>query len=258
MATSVFAVTMVRDEADIVEATVRQMAGQVDRVIVADNLSVDGTREILERLAGELPIEVVEDGEPGYLQSEKMTNLANRAAAAGADWVVPFDADEVHRPRTGRRLADTLAGLPNEVLISEAQLFDHVATAQDSAEGSPLERMGWRRAECVPLRKVAVRAREGLTIHQGNHSATFDGVPHPPTVTTAVEIRHFPYRSAEQMIRKARNGAAAYAATDLPEEIGAHWRQYGRLTEEQIGEVFRRYFWSADPQADGLLHDPLR
>jgi hypothetical protein len=75
-------------------------------------------------------------------------------------------------------------------------------------------------------------------------------------VTGELEVRHYPYRSPEQMIRKARNGAAAYAATDLPETVGQHWRDYGRLTDEQIGEVFRRYFWSADPEADGLVHDP--
>ena len=31
----------------------------------------------------------------------------------------------------------------------------------------------------------------------------------------------------EQFVSKVRNGAAAYAATDLPPEAGAHWRQYG-------------------------------
>ena len=50
------AVTMVRDEADIIETTVRHMLTQVDVVIVADNRSVDGTREILDSLPGALPL----------------------------------------------------------------------------------------------------------------------------------------------------------------------------------------------------------
>jgi len=104
---------------------------------------------------------------------------------------------------------------------------------------------------------VAVRAREGLTIHQGNHGASFEGVDHPLTVTGQLEVRHYPYRSPEQMIRKARNGAAAYAAADLDPSVGAHWRQYGTLSDAQLTEVFYEYFWSASPEADGLVFDPV-
>jgi hypothetical protein len=41
---TVVAVSMVRDEEDIVGATVAHMRSQVDHVIVADNLSTDRTR----------------------------------------------------------------------------------------------------------------------------------------------------------------------------------------------------------------------
>lgn len=261
----VAAVSMVKDERDIVEATIRRMARHVDFLIVADNGSTDGTRETLDRLSGELPITVIQDDEPGYFQSEKMTALAMRAGEQGAEWVVPFDADEAWLPRTGGSIARVLCSLPAVVLVAEAVLFDHVATAFDPDEADPFKRIGWRRAQPAPLRKVAVRPVAGLTIRQGNHSATFEGVRHPPAVTTALEVRHFPYRSVDQMISKARNGAAAYAATDLPEHVGAHWRGYGRLTDEQIGDVFRRYFWRADPaqplRVDGerqpaLVFDP--
>lgn len=257
----VAAVSMVKDEQDIVEATIRRMARHVDFLIVADNGSTDGTRETLDRLALELPLEVVEDPEPGYFQSEKMTRLAMRAADRDAEWVIPFDADEVWLPRTGGSIASLLRCLPANVLMAEAVLFDHVATGIDPPETDPLKRMGWRRAEAAPLRKVAVRPVAGLTIHQGNHGGTFAGVRHPPAVTTALEVRHYPYRSVGQMISKARNGAAAYAATDLPDHVGAHWRGYGRLSDEEIGDVFRRYFWRADPaqnlRLDGERQSPL-
>jgi hypothetical protein len=59
------------------------------------------------------------------------------------------------------------------------------------------------------------------------------------------------------MIRKARNGGRAYAATNLPEDHGQHWRDWNRLTDEQLGDVFRRYYWSADPEHDAnLIFDP--
>ena len=42
-----FGVSMVRDEADVIEGTLRHMADEVDELIVADNGSVDGTTDIL-------------------------------------------------------------------------------------------------------------------------------------------------------------------------------------------------------------------
>lgn len=232
---------MVKDEADIIEATVGHMLEQVDHVLIADNGSTDGTKEILLDLGAE----VIDDPDPAYYQSRKVSALAERARQAGATWVAPFDADEVWLPRTGT-IRTTLESLPDEAHVAEAMVFDHVAN------GEPLS--PWRRTEAVPLRKVAVRAIEGVVIHQGNHGATFPGVRTPLAVTGQLEVRHFAIRSAEQMIRKARNGAAAYAASDLPEDIGAHWRGWGRLSDDQLREVYATYY-SAESATD-VVYDP--
>jgi hypothetical protein len=38
---------------------------------------------------------------------------------------------------------------------------------------------------------------------------------------------------------------------------GQHWRDWNRLTDEQLGDVFRRFYWSADPEHDdSLIFDP--
>ncbi len=259
---SVWAIARVKDEADIICDTVRHMAHHVDRQLVADNGSTDGTRELLERMADELDLVVVDDPDVGYYQERKMSALAEIARHKGARWIVPYDADEIWC--TTGRMSRLLDGLDPSVLCVEAQLFDHVATGQDPG-GPAIERIGWRRTAPAPLRKVAVRATRGLVIHQGNHSASFPGVPHPPTVTNVLEIRHFPYRSVEQFVRKVRNGAAAYAATDLSEGVGGHWRGYGRILDERgedgLAEVFHKWFWRADPTAaieiDGERQPPL-
>lgn len=242
------AVARVKDEEDIIAATVARMRDQVDHVIVEDNDSTDGTREILETLG----VEVLEDSTVGYYQSAAMTRLASYAAIErGASWVIPFDADEVWYSPHGM-IRDVLGEHP-EGSIARAALFDHVATGHDPAAGDPVERIGWRRVDPAPLPKVAVRPYPRATIHQGNHGADFG-----ETVEGLLVVRHFPYRSAEQMVRKARNGAAAYAATDLPEHVGQHWRDYGRLSDEQITEAFQQWFWSADPESDpSLIYDPM-
>lgn len=253
---TVWAVSMVKDEVDVISATVSRMLLQVDRVLIADNGSVDGTREVLDRL----DVEVLDDPEPAYYQSAKMTSLADRAREAGATWIVPFDADEVWLT-PGSRIATALAQLPDTTHVAAATLYDHVATGIDP-DSDPVTRMGWRRRDPVSLPKVACRALPGLTIHQGNHGAAYAGIDCPGVTGGELEVRHFPYRSAEQFVSKVRNGAAAYAATDLPEGTGAHWRQYGRHLDENgeqalVDDVFRPHFFSADPEADEtLVFDP--
>jgi glycosyltransferase involved in cell wall biosynthesis len=133
---SVAAIAMVRDEADIVGSTVAHMLTQVDHVIVADNGSVDGTRDIL----ASLDVELVDDPERGYYQSRKMTALAAQARAAGHDWVVPFDADEVWYSPFGR-IADVLDGIGVQWLAAPASLYDHVP-----AGWSPGRSPRWRPA----------------------------------------------------------------------------------------------------------------
>ena len=250
----VYGIALVKDESDIIAQSVGWMKSQVDEVVVMDNGSTDGTREILE----DLEVTVLDDREVAYHQSEKMTMLAGMCQDNGATWVVPFDADEIHIGTSGR-LADTLTALPADVLISEAPLFDHVPTGLDPLGAPPVNRIRYRRASQAPLRKIALRPANGMTIHQGNHSATFAGNRHPKTVTNVAQVRHFPYRSVEQFVSKVRNGAAAYAASNLPESVGAHWRQYGQILEargeEGIAEIFHTWFYREDPTVEHVIGD---
>lgn len=246
--TEVWAVSMFKDEADIAASTVGQMLTQVDHVLVADNGSTDGTREILEGLG----VEVIDDPDPAYNQSAKMSALAAQAADRGAEWVVAFDADEFWYCPFGR-IADALAAW--EGCIATAAIYDHRATGADEGGADPVKRMGWRHRDALPLHKIACRPVLHATITQGNHSAHY---PHQTPLTGQLVIRHFPIRSVEQMIRKARNGGKAYEATDLPEDVGAHWRGWNKLSDEEIEGVFRRYYFWGEPASNhDLIFDPV-
>jgi hypothetical protein len=246
-------ICMVKDEADIIAGTIAHMADEVDFLIVSDNASTDGTREILAELEDALPLTVLDDPEVGYYQSFKMSRLADRAADEGAVWIVPFDADELWY--AADRISVVLANMPAGIV--QADLFNHIATALDLPGEDPFRTMVWRQPDKGALPKVAFRYEPGVEIHQGNHGVT---LPSDPTPVSGLEIRHFPMRSPEQMVRKARNGAAAYAATNLPEHQGSHWRQYGalleRLGEEAMHDVYREHWWHLSPTDAGLVHDP--
>jgi len=255
-------VAMVRDEADVIRSTVAHMLEEVDAVLVADNLSTDETRAILDDLEANAGgrLWVVDDPEPAYHQSAKMTALALRARLTfGADWVVPFDADEWWYSPFGR-IADVLANVAPQWLIVPAPLFDHVATALDDPDQlDPVRRLGWRRTTRTPLPKVACRWREDLVIQQGNHGATYTG--RGTTFDELLVVRHFPYRSPAQLVRKVRNGAAAYAAggSSISATFGTHWRQWGRILDEQgeeaIAELFRTWYWRDVPAGPLVLPD---
>lgn len=250
-----FGIAMVRDEADCIGGTLRHMADEVDHLIVADNQSTDGTRDILSDLVGILPLTVLDDTEPAYFQSRKMSHLAEQAAAVGATWIVPFDADELWIARGGR-LREVLPALP-PANVALAQLTNHFSTAIDPPEADPFRRLVWRKVDPAPLAKVAFRWESGAVIHQGNHGVS---LPRGAEELWALEVRHFPYRSAEQFVRKARNGAAAYKATNLPPSEGAHWRAYGEILErhgeEALADVYRRHFWYLSPPDSDLIRDP--
>lgn len=263
-------VTMMKDEEDVAYHTVMHMADEgFAGIIVADNRSSDGTRGCLERAAEDAievgcHVEIVDDDEPGYYQSKKMTELARLAGEKfEADWIVPFDADELWYTH-GDRLALELDKLSDNTMIVQFRLWNHFATAlDDEDEANPFRRMQWVHSEVGALPKVAVRWRDDLTIAQGNHSARYaDGIIAYDifSSTPFFELRHFPYRSYEQFRRKSMNGAQAYAATDLDEDAGAHWRQYGTILDKYgdrgLRDVYEEWFWFLAPVNSGMIHSP--
>lgn len=222
----IWAVTIVKNEADIIGISVPHLFDQgIDHVLVADNMSTDGTRAILDQLSRSYSVTVVDDREPVHRQSEKMTRLANHAAAAGADWIVPFDADEIWRAYRGT-VREAIERANAEILV--AQMFDHYPRPT-FRRGNVIERMPRNRTS--EFAKVAYRWRAGVTIEDGNHNV----------LGTDAERRwghllidHYPYRSWRQFHRKMREGAIAVRDSSVPLFVGAHWRRYGQMPEWRL------------------------
>lgn len=252
-------VSLVKDEADVIERTVRHMATQVDHMIVADNGSTDGTRDILADLAYELPLTVRDDAETAHFQARKLTALAARAAEIGATWVVPFDADELVESPNGR-LGDVLRSY-RRAWIFTAQLLEYRPTDLDPDTADPFARIGWRRRDPNMLLKIACRPHPDLRIAEGSHTCDYDG-NYPRTVAGEIITRHFPYRSPQQFVSKIRNGARGRNATDLSPDIGNHLRAFGRILDEhgpaELERIYREEFVVREPESDpSMVFDHL-
>lgn len=259
---SAWAITMMRDEEDVAGYVLRHMVSEgFDGIIVADNMSTDETRAQLEAVAREASCRVIIQDDPvvGYFQSAKMTKLARQAAELGATHIVPFDADEIWYHPT-QRIGDFLRGLAPHIGFAPAQLTNHFPSAQDTESPNPFESIVWRDKVPASLPKIAFRYDPDAVIEQGNHVVHL-GRGQPADALWELQIRHFPYRSEEQFVRKARNGKQAYdAAPSLPQEMGSHWRSYGGVVETHgaraAADHFKAHFWYADPAARGLVRDP--
>lgn len=242
----VIAVTMVRDEADVIGRTLEHLLAEgVDHVLVADNLSTDATPEILATFPPD-QVTVVADLEPGYYQDRKMTELARSAAAElDAEWVLPFDADEVWY-WTGGTLAEFFAACDGDVV--EAIGWDHIAIDDDDNAGhNPFTTITHRRQAPQRLAKVAFRWHPDAWIDFGNH----DVFHHPGLRVAGLHYRHFQYRTFSQYVRKVRQGKDAYDATNLHPTYGAHWREAGDLDDDQLWHRWRRMC-----EEPGLIEDP--
>jgi hypothetical protein len=245
---SVWACSMVRDEVDIIDVTLDHLLRQgVDHVLVADNGSVDGTLERLrDRARTNERVHVAVDREGRFFQSAKMTRLAQAAALAGADWIVPFDADELwFAPDT--TLAAHLAGTSaNQVT---AAMFNAVPRhGNDVGSAGYLldsRSTGWN--------KVAFRAHPLARLEFGNHAVARVGERE-----AGLFIAHVAYRSADHLRRKLMQGAAAVESIGINDGNCYHWRWGAKLDEATLNEVWQNVASGRpDPRIDWLgLSDP--
>lgn len=227
----IWGVAMVRDEVDVIGATLDHLLDQgVDRLLVADNRSIDGTRELLEqRSRDDERIVVGADPIVPYYQSEKMTWLAHRAWRAGADWVIPFDADEWWFAESAG-LADHLRQRPESVLC--AHLHHMVPREADPADLVGAEFV----LDATPgaVGKVAFRSHPLARVERGNHAVSRVG-----RVGSTLHIAHAIYRGPRQVMRKVRQGTQAAGLTgDDVTELTPHWASASMHDDEEIARMW--------------------
>ena len=201
---------LARDEADVVGENLKfHLNAGVDFVIAMDNLSQDGTTEILESHAKSGRLHLIRQESEYLRQADWITEMGRMAATEfGADWVVHSDADEFWWPR-GESLKDVLASIPARYGIVRA-LLRHFVPRPDDGQ-SFAERMTLRMSASAPINdprslfrpnlKIVHRADPNVNVSIGAQRL-IDSPLVPLRGWYPIEFFHFPVRSLEQCERK--------------------------------------------------------
>jgi hypothetical protein len=210
---------LVRNEQDILEENLffhRKMG--IDRFLVMNHLSTDGTLSILTRLREQgVDIRVYEQNSPKYLQAEWMTFLSREAYRLGTDWVIMSDADEFWLPEKPS-LKDYLVTVPEEVDVVQSLWYNNLPV-----KGVSPFYLNTSFAPYIYLYKVAMRAAPTSGVSMGNHAPTHTAKclrEH-----SALRVMHFQHRGEASLYNKYVLGGEALANSNLPEDVGSHWRR---------------------------------
>lgn len=241
------AVSVVKNEADIIESFIRHTLAWTDHHLVFDHDSRDGTREILGSLQREgLPITLFRDDSPGHLQQVRSNYLTRLAAQEyGADWVLPLDADEI---LTGPDRANLETCLQRAGSTRPASLPLHeycLTTADDPAVLNPVQRLHHCRPEVSVTRKIfvsrALAVDPDLITGKGSHALYRGNEPLPATaLPDEYRLAHLAQRSLpHQVLRLVRAELQRASRGRAAAGLDVHYRLGFQLLAENPDLFFR-------------------
>jgi len=255
---------LARDEIDVVDAWLSfHLNAGVDVVIATDNLSQDGTTEVLEEYARSGHVHVIREPGEGLRQDEWVTRMARLAATQySADWVINSDADEFWWPR-GASLSQVLAAVPPRYGTVGAflRVFCPRHGEEDFAERmtvrfSALAPINDPASLYKPIRKIIHRGHPEITLTRGNHALV--GSPFSPLRGWfPIECFHFPLRTAAQCAHKAELQGSAFAKHIARPPTAYHADMYEALRTGRIEEYYEALIVSDEELERGVAEGRL-
>lgn len=217
-------ISVVKNEADVIEAMVRHNVQFLDHMTFVDNGSIDGTTEILLALRDEgLPLAVEQDDSLGHTQTAIVNRFVNSAACDRSAFVFLLDADEfiASDPAAFRVL---IRSCPASFSM---EWKTYVPTPRDDPRDSNVITRITHARRREPARSFSFKAvlspqdQGAFKIAAGNHSIQGLTLQNCPSIRLA----HFPVRSPEQIATKALLGAWNVQLRGRRGQEAAQWFQ---------------------------------
>jgi hypothetical protein len=262
----IWAIGTTRNEADIIRTNALHHLSQgIDRFLILDNGSLDGTCDVLSDLARDFPVEWRPHA-GHFRQRELLTELAREAFVRGADWVISVDADEFwYAPGNTLRtvLERSSAGSLCVQIVNFVQRREQLSSTSDgllhmtyrsASPFGPIERAielfeaeQLSFVEHLYFPKWISRACPTLELWWGTHLVS--GVCGPQEETTEIICLHAPLRSLSVLEAKTD---LERPIEEIEEYLAICWhlRRWRRLARE--GRIAAE--WQANSYRDGQLH----
>jgi len=252
---------LVKDEVDIIEDNIRFHARMgVDCFAVMDNLSTDGTREVLHSLQEEFDLHIIEQKCQNYQQAVWMTELAHYAKKyLKADLVISNDADEFWLPKQGTNLRDHLYASDSVVTLKRRNMvleeralqadYDY-RTARFSVANPILYNSETQKtSDAISMLLVKISPKTIVNPHGlirlkgGNHWAKHGWRWINARNCNDITVYHYPIRSYAKFEANIKNRKRLLSRTNA--RMGDHYRRWVRLLEEgKLEEEFQRFVLS--------------
>lgn len=244
---------LVRDEADTIDLFIRHHSGLgIDALIVTDNGSRDGTREILEQHRQDgLIAEIIDEPSGVFNQPGFVDRMIRRARDHyGADYCINSDADEFWHLSTGLTFRDELSlsraskiYCPSYYMLPTAEKPFWKTTDRCIKRADP-KQFGITNYYNIfdkPMHKAIHRTQGYRMVEPGNHGLEMDDDICERSKT--VWIYHYSLRTVEQFRKKIiQNGAALEANKDSTERESPHWRYLYRGYKANTLDLEQEFF----------------
>ena len=226
------AVSTIRGDADVAPLSVARLFDQgVDAVYVATH------DETAERALVDSGAFLFPHHERFWQQQRWMQEMAAKAGANGAKWIIPFDADEFWSGEDGLSVAESLATVPDDIPVVAATIWQHAT---------------WDLRQPEPERimfKVVYRFSPEIRLGLGGHD-----LDHPkglPCMDGILTLRHLPYRDYGHFREKTRD-----CCQRLPPEVRVAGFGRHHTCLEDADEALLLKTWEGW-LALGTVHDPI-
>lgn len=228
----IVAVSMVKNESDIIESFIRNTLKYVDQMLVLDHFSTDGTREILEFLKSEgLPLIIENAMRVDYVQSLIMTELIYKAKdILHGDLILPIDADEFILPTSSdfRKKLHTYSPEYVYLIPSFITIPLNYNKEEFLLSGTHIQSLQAQEMKKIMIGRH-VLDRYHLGIAMGNHNLDVSNRIRKKIIYKKADdfyYAHFQIRSEKQYISKITNGWLTTLARPK-KKIGEafHWQK---------------------------------